>query len=54
MPSSLIVAFIILKIAFLFWDMIVVFGIHGSDLVTVVLYSRIGMMYTFCGNRSTI
>jgi hypothetical protein len=53
-PSSLIIAFIMLKIVFLFWDMTVAFGTHGSDPVTVVLYSWIGMVCTFCGDCSTI
>jgi hypothetical protein len=46
-PLSLIIVFTMLKIAFLFWNMIAAFGTPGSDPVAVVLYSQIGMMCTF-------
>jgi hypothetical protein len=36
-----------------FWDMTGSCGTPGSDHVAVVLYSQIGMMFTFCGIRST-
>jgi hypothetical protein len=51
--SSLIIAFTMLKIAFLFWHMTAAFGTPGLDPIAVVLYSKIGMMCTFCGVCST-